>query len=123
MSAQTILCEGFDPCPHCKADPPPGANANTFAEHVELCRTGDLADHTVKALAPGETGIVEKFKVRDLGTNKVIARVDKLRYANNRYRYHAFNADGDAYLGNTRNFAEAMRIGRAETLSEPPDGK
>lgn len=121
MSAQTILCEGFDRCPLCNADPPPGTNANTFAEHIELCRTGDLADHTVKMLAPGEAGIVEKFKVRDLNTNRVVARVDKLRYANNRYRYHAFNTDGDAYLGNTRDFSEALRICRAATLIDPPD--
>lgn len=118
MNGQTILCEGFDRCPHCKADPPPGTNANTLAEHVELCRTGDLAGHTTKTLAAGKTGIVEKFKVRDLDTNAVIARIDKLRYGNHRYRYHAFSADDDAYLGNSIDFAEALRICRRRAVRQ-----
>ena len=40
----TILTEGFDRCPHCNADPPPGVTAAIYEDHLELCKAGLLGD-------------------------------------------------------------------------------
>lgn len=36
-----IVTEGYDRCPKCGAEPPPGTTAESHRRHVEICGTAE----------------------------------------------------------------------------------